>query len=362
VRQLGATFAQPRWLRDLGRTSWSLVGVGVVVVGVAWGLGHASTIVSPFLAGLIVATVAAPVVTWLARHRVPRIAGALIVLVAAAVVAVLIVLLVVGGILSQGSEIAANAQAGLDKLQSALEHAGLSKSGSSTVSANLSSDVPKVLSTLFHGIAAGIQGVASIAFGCVFTAFSLLFLLKDGPKLRRVVDRNLGVPPSAGRMITGEVIASVRRYFLGVTVVAVFNAVVVGLGAIVLGVPLAGTIAVVTAVTAYIPFIGAFVSGAFAVLLALGAQGTTAALIMLVIVILANGLLQNIVQPIAFGATLDLNPLLILVVTIGAGCFFGMAGLVLAAPLTSAVVHVGQKLAAVRASAGGAAPELSPSG
>jgi predicted PurR-regulated permease PerM len=70
---------------------------------------------------------------------------------------------------------------------------------------------------------------------------------------------------------------------------------------------------------------------------------------MLVIVILANGLLQNIVQPIAFGATLDLNPLVILIVTIGAGALFGMVGLVLAAPLTSAAVHIVRELAQARA-------------
>ena len=137
-----------------------------------------------------------------------------------------------------------------------------------------------------------------------------------------------------------------RRYFLGVTIVAAFNATVVGIGALVLDVPLAGTIAVVTFVTAYIPFIGAVVSGAFAVLLALGTQGTTTALIMLVIVILANGLLQNIVSPIAMGATLRMNPLLILVVTISAGAFFGMTGMVLAAPLTSAAIHVSADLRA----------------
>ena len=56
---------------------------------------------------------------------------------------------------------------------------------------------------------------------------------------------------------------------------------------------------------------------------------------MLVIVLLANGLLQNILQPIAFGATLGLNPLVVLIVTVGAGALFGMVGLVLAAPLTS---------------------------
>jgi predicted PurR-regulated permease PerM len=145
------------------------------------------------------------------------------------------------------------------------------------------------------------------------------------------------------------VIHSLRRYFLGVSIVAAFNAVVVGLGALVLGVPLAGTIAVVTFVTAYVPFIGAFVAGTFAVLLALASQGTTTALIMLVIVILANGLLQNIVQPIAFGATLDLNPLVVLIVTIGFGAIFGMAGMILAAPLTSAAIHISRDLALAKA-------------
>jgi predicted PurR-regulated permease PerM len=142
----------------------------------------------------------------------------------------------------------------------------------------------------------------------------------------------------------------VRRYFTGVTIVALFNGAVVGIGAVLLGVPLAGTITVVTVVTAYVPFIGAFVSGAFAVIIALGSSGTTTALVMLVIVLLANGLLQNIVQPIAFGATLDLNPLLILIVTIAAGSLVGMLGLVLAAPLTSAVLHIAASLAEARAS------------
>src|SRR5207247_2073409 len=97
--------------------------------------------------------------------------------------------------------------------------------------------------------------------------------------------------------------------------------------------------------------IGAFVSGAFAVVLALGAKGTTTALVMLVIVILANGLLQNVFQPIAFGAALKLNPLVVLVVTIGAGCLFGMLGLILAAPLTSAAVQISGRLADARAQA-----------
>jgi predicted PurR-regulated permease PerM len=70
-----------------------------------------------------------------------------------------------------------------------------------------------------------------------------------------------------------------------------------------------------------------------------------------VIVLLANGLLQNIVQPIAFGATLNLHPLVTLVVTIGAGALFGMAGLILAAPLTSAISHIVRELSAARTAA-----------
>ena len=146
-------------------------------------------------------------------------------------------------------------------------------------------------------------------------------------------------------------IRSLRGYFRGVTLVAAFNGVVVGLAALVLGVPLAGTIGVVTFITAYVPFIGAFVAGAFAVVIALGAKGTTVALVMLLIVILANGLLQNIVQPFAMGAALDLHPLAVLILTIGAGCLFGMIGLVLAAPLASAVVHISRDLARARVAA-----------
>ena len=162
--------------------------------------------------------------------------------------------------------------------------------------------------------------------------------------MRRSVDRHVGLPEPIARTISGSVITSLRGYFRGVTLVAAFNGVVVGLAALLLDVPLAGTIAVVTFVTAYVPYIGAFVAGAFAVLVALGAQGTAVAVAMLVVVILANGLLQNIVQPFAMGSALHLNPLVVLVVTIGAGCLFGMLGLVLAAPLVSAAVHVAAQL------------------
>jgi predicted PurR-regulated permease PerM len=207
----------------------------------------------------------------------------------------------------------------------------------------------------------GIRGVTSIAFALSFLFLSLFFLLKDGPSMRRWVDRHLAIPHGVAQVVTGGVIGSLRGYFRGVTLVAAFNGVVVGLGALLLGVPLAGTIAVVTLVTAYIPYIGAFVAGAFAVVIALGANGASTALIMPGIVILASGLLQNIVQPFAMGSALHLHPLAVLVITIGAGCIFGMLGLVLAAPLTSAAVHITRDLTRARARAA-APPPLEPGG
>jgi predicted PurR-regulated permease PerM len=351
LREMSAMFAAPRWLRDLGVASWLVAGVAVVLVGLVWLLGIMDTIVGPVLVGLILATVCSPGVSWLARHRVPRPAGAGLVLLAILAVGVVIGLLVVSGLVGQKDSITAAVSSAVDKIQGWAEDAGVDSSGAASANDNVSQAVPDILSTLVNGVAKGIQGLTSLAFGISFSIFSIFFLLKDGPKLRAFVERHMGAPAPVARTITGGVISSMRRYFLGVTIVGAFNALVVGLGAYFLDVPLAGTIAVVTFVLAYIPFIGAFVSGAFAVLIALGAQGTATAVAMLVIVILANGALQNIVQPIAMGATLRMNPLLILVVTVGAGALFGMLGMVLAAPLTASAIHISADLASARAAA-----------
>jgi predicted PurR-regulated permease PerM len=343
---LSRVFSAPMWLRDLGLLAWFLVGVAVLLVGLVWLLGLTSTIIVPVTLGAILATVAGPLVTTLQRHRVPRAAGAALVLLLLLAIAVVIALLVFGGIYEQSSEIKASASQAVDKIEGWFNDAGAG--GTSSTTADVKSSTAQTGKALLQGVVSGIKELTSLVFFLTFTAFSTFFLLKDGPAVRRFVDRHLGVPPDVATIITGNVMRSLRRYFLGVSYVAAFNAIVVGIGAYLLDVPLAGTIAVVVFVTAYVPFIGAFVSGAFAVMLALASQGTSTALAMLVIVILANGLLQNIVQPIAFGATLDLNPLVVLIVTIGFGAIFGMIGMVLAAPLTSAALHISRELAEVK--------------
>ena len=348
LRELSTVFSPPRWLRDLGRSAWLIVGAFGLLAGLVWLLGVTATITGPVLAALIIATVTMPVVTAFARHM-PRAAAAAIVLLGLAGLAVLILVLVISGITGQTGELGKQASSAADKAEGWLQSLGVDQSGASGAKSAVEADTPKVISTLVTGVIHGISGLASLVFGLSLAALSLFFLLKDGPVMRAWVDRHLGVPPTIAQTITGGVIRSLRGYFRGVTLVAAFNGIVVGLGALLLGVPLAGTIAVVTFVTAYVPFIGAFVAGALAVVVALGAKGATTAVIMLVIVLLANGLLQNVVQPFAMGAALDLNPLVVLVATIGSGCIFGTIGLILAAPLLSAAVHITKDLGRARA-------------
>jgi putative heme transporter len=309
---------------------------------IIWLLGQTSTIVMPVVLAAVLGAVAGPAVGWLEYHRVPRIGGAIIVLLGLVAIGAFIVLLVVGGISAQSGDISTNLNHAADKIQGWLADLGVDNAQQATD--DVKQDLPEIRTTLLSGIASGLSALSSLVFFLAFATLSTLFVLKDGPVMHRFINRHMGVPQPVANVVTTNVAKSLRSYFLGVTIIAAFNAVVIGSAALIIGVPLAGTIAVVTFAGAYVPFVGAWVAGAFAVLIALGAEGTEAALIMAVVALLANGALQQIIQPLVMGATLGLNPLVVLVVTIGAGALFGMVGLTLAAPLTSAAVHIANEL------------------
>ena len=335
-------FLAPTWLKNLGFSSWLLVGFVLIILGVIWLLDQTSTIVMPVIFAAVLGAVAGPGVDWLERHRVPRIGGAIIVLLGLVAIGVLIFLLVVGGISANSGDITAKLNKSLDKIQGWLDDLGVDKT--QQVKEDVQKAAPEIRKTLLGGVANGVSGLKSTLFFLAFATLSTVFVLKDGPVMRAFINRHMGVPERDAAVVTKNVASSLRNYFLGVTIIAAFNAVVIGGAALIIGVPLAGTIAVVTFVGAYVPFVGAWVSGAFAVLIALGTTGPDAALVLAVVALLANGALQQVIQPLVMGATLSLNPLVVLVVTIGAGALFGMVGLTLAAPLTSAAVHVSNEL------------------
>jgi len=349
-QDLTGLFVAPPWLRDLGASAWLAVGLTLFVVAVIWILALTQTIVAPVITAAVVAAVASPLLGWLERRGLARGLGAALVLVSVIVLVAAVVFVVVGGITSQADELRTQLSSAKDTLAGWATDLGIdapaAESAKDDASAALSGAVPALL----EGVAVGVKRLSSLVFFLGLTALSLFFLLKDGPLIRRWAEGHMGAPRPVAHQINGRVLQSLRAYFLGVTLVAAFNAVVVGVGALILGVPLAGTIAAITFVGAYVPYLGAWGAGAFAVLIALGGAGTDAAIGMIVIQLLANGILQQMIQPIAYGATLGIHPLAVLIVTIGGGGLFGAVGLILAAPLTAAATRIAADLSRDRAS------------
>ena len=347
--ELSELFATPRWLRDMGLTAWLLVGVTLLLVGAVWILSLTHTIVLPVITAGVVAAVASPLVGWLGRHRMPRGLSAALLLVSIVALSAGIVFVIVAGITSQSGDLSAHLSDAKNTIAGWLKDLGVDPSKAKNATSDASSSATTTVSTLLQGLAGGVKELSSLVFFLALTALSLFFLLKDGPNIRSWGERHLGVPIPVAHTVTQRVLQSLRGYFFGVTIVAAFNAVVVGGGALALGIPLAGTIAAITFFGAYVPYLGAWGAGAFAVLIALGGAGTDAAIGMIVIQLLANGLLQQLVQPIAYGAALGIHPLAVLVVTIAGGSLFGAVGLILAAPLTSAVTRISADLSRARA-------------
>ena len=350
----GSLPAAPSWLRNLGYSSWLLVGFALVILAAMWLLDETSTITMPVITAGVIGSVTGPIVGRLQEHRIPRAGGAALVLLGLFAIGVGVFVLVVAGITSESSAISENAGAGLDKLQSAAKSLGADQTDA--IKESIKNAIPEIRHTLITGVAHTIEGLGSLVFFLSFALLSTFFVLKDTPVMKAFINRNFfGLPVETADIVTSRIASSFRSYFGGLTIIAAFNGALVGLGALLLDVPLAGTIAVVTFVTAYVPIVGAWTAGIFTFVIALGSQGASTALLMALIILLANGAFQNILQPFVFGATLQLNPLAVLVVTIGAGCLFGLVGMTLAAPLTSAAVHISQELRAHNAGAQGPA-------
>ena len=188
------------------------------------------------------------------------------------------------------------------------------------------------------------SSASSFVVGSVLAIFMLLFLLKDWDQITGWTAGHLGLPELRGSHHPrrhGRRLPRVRRRAdpdrrgqRGGRRHRCRGA----------GVPLVGTIALVSFVTSYVPYLGAFVAGAFAVLIAYGSGGLGVAIAMLAIVLLANNTIQNLVEPFAFGTRLRLHPLAVLLTVTTATMLFGVMGAILAAPLTSAAVNAYHQL------------------
>ena len=182
-------------------------------------------------------------------------------------------------------------------------------------------------------VVSGLGQLVALASGLILAALIMYYLLKDGTRLRRSLVAAADPTLRDGLDdFLGDTFRILRDYGRGRTIMSAIVAVVVGLASLLLGLPLVFTIVVVNFIGGYIPYIGAFLGGGLAVIIALGDGGIGVAAVMLVVVLAANLLLENFVEPKVMGRTLDIHPLVVLIVTALGGLLGGIVGLILAVP------------------------------
>jgi putative heme transporter len=326
-------------LRPAGFVAWSLIGLALLVVAVTLLFVVLRPIVLSLVIALFVAIAFMPVVDVLARRHVPRAIGAGATLLVVIAVGVGAILLVVWSLVSEQEEISRYLNAAVGKLHSSLASAGVDGNVAEAAQRSVRGSAGTLLAGVVPVLGNLLGTVVNVVIGVVVILFVCFFLLKDGHAIAARVAGWIPLPGQLGQSLLGRAATAVRRYFLGLTLLGAFNAVVVAIGALILHVPLVGAIAVITLLGSYVPYVGAIVAGAFAVLIALGAGGQSTAAWMLLIVFLANGLLQTIVTPFAYGATLRISPLVVLLATLLGGALAGVVGLALATPVTAVVAR-----------------------
>lgn len=335
----------PRPLRVGAAVSWRLLIIAALVV-VLYRLGTMLfEVLLPVAVAVLLAALLTPVVRWLVMKGVHRtLASAAVLIGGLAAVGGVLTLVVNTAVRSWPqlqSQILASVQAlhrWLRRGPLGLSEAQLNHYFSQALGALRSSQSGIASSALTTASA-----LASFAAGILLGLFTLFFLLRDGGKIWRFVQR-VSCPPrlhdrldAAGRRGFAALVAYVRA----TAVVALTDALLIGAGAAIVGVPLAPALAALVFLGAFVPYAGGVVSGSIAVLVALATQGLASALIVLLIVLGTMQLEGHVLQPLLLGRAARLHPLAV-VLSITAGfVIVGVAGAVLAVPfvavLTAAV-------------------------
>jgi predicted PurR-regulated permease PerM len=346
-------------VRRYATYSWTVVGVAAAAVTTTWILGAFAGVVIPLVVAAVVATLLHPVVDRLERVGCPRSVGAALVVLGLAVIVVASVWMTVVGVLDQGDEISQQVTGGLEYLDSQIGDRWDAVADTTGATESLRDAIPHLFGGLSSWFGSLFSGLASFTLGAGISVFFLYYVLRDWQLLTGWLGRHVGVDPELGTTFVDEANDAVRSYFGAITVSSVLTAVVIGVAAVALDVPLAFTIALVTFVTSYVPYIGAIFSGAFAVLIALGGAGATEALAMLIVILVAQNLVQTLLVTKMSSDSLSIHPIVNLGSTIVGGALAGLLGAMLSAPVVAIVIMVHSGLAEHRAAgAGGQDDEL----
>jgi putative heme transporter len=325
----------------VGLYAWGLVGVSGALVILAWVFTKFHIVTVPLVLMLFPAAVLAPIVSWLKRNRVPKGAAAGIGLILVLGVGSGIVALIVQSIQAQGPELVESVQAGYEELRTALEE-GLFGLPAVEIEQLLEQAQEFVVEGLGDQIAAAlattVEGLTGFGFGLV----ALFFYLRDGDRIGLWM-RNLF--PAEQRDHVSEIGSrawqAVGGYVRGQSIVALVDAVAIGIGLAILGVPLALVLSILVFFGGYVPVVGAFVTGALAVLVALAAEGPIVALMTLGLIVAVQQMESNLLAPLVVGRSVALHPLAVLsALTVGA-ILYGIIGAIVAVPTAAAIWRAG---------------------
>ena len=323
-------------LHRIGVDSWSLLGLIALTVVIAAGIGTLSGILVPLVVAVILGTVLEPLTALLGRLRVPPVLSATIGLFVAVLAIVGILIVVVRGFIVQMPEISEQVMLGwqyaVDWARSLDIEASLLERWRSMLTDIASWAGLGLLSFLTDTV----YGVISFGIGSFFALFFLFFVLRDGRFFPGWLARITGQDRAAVTQVDAQVRQALRGYFKGIAVTAVITAPIFAIPLVLLGIPLIIPILILYFFLSFVPFLGACITGAFAVLIAFGSGGPTAALIVAISLLVSNGTVQSAVSPWALGSSLKMHPVMVLLATLIGGVVAGIIGMVLGAPLLAA--------------------------
>ncbi len=334
----------PYWLRRAGVVSWLFLGIVLAAGTVLSFIATVSSITVPLLVAVVIGIVFRPLVDSLEKRRVSRSIGTLLTMLFIFLGAAALFFILVKGFIDQGAEIVRQLEAGWASLEAWLLQFQIEEETLDSIRAAVSNGLPALGQGIIGILSSTFSSAAALLIGVYFSVFILFFILRDGPEIEAWLARQFNLKPGTGKAIVADVSRSIRLYFRGTALTATITAVVVAIPLIVLKVPLVGSILILYFFSSFIPYIGAFIGGAFAVIIAFGSGGAETALIIAVAVTISNGALQNAINTWALGTTLKLNPLVVFLVTIAAGVVGGALAMILAVPLTAVVVQTVHRL------------------
>ena len=335
---------EPRSLRSLltDRLGWLGLRSGqillaiILAVVVVYALIQLKLVVIPVLIALIIAAALSPVMGWLRKLGLGSMSATWVTLLAGIAVVGGVVTLIVFAVQNQFEDLATAATEGLDTLQEFILNGPLPIDAELIETARVAIVDFFTSSQFGSGALAGAGVVGELLTGAALAIVILFFFLKDGKQIwefflrpfkghRR--ERGLRIGRTSQRVLGG--------YVRGTATVAAVDAVAIGIGLAILQVPLALPLAVLVFFAAFIPLVGATLTGVLAALVALVANGPLVALIVIIIVVAVNQLEGNFLQPVVMAQSLKLHPLVILVALAAGTILGGITGAVLSVPIAA---------------------------